>query len=67
MEKIQERALKFIYIENHPTYEELLVKSKLPSLKIRRIRTIAIETFKSINKETPQYLHDLVTLKNDKI
>ena len=31
MEKIQERALKFIYNENHPTYEELLAKSKLPS------------------------------------
>jgi hypothetical protein len=44
MEKIQERALKFIYNENHSTYEELLAKSKLLSLKIRR--TIAIETFK---------------------
>jgi hypothetical protein len=63
MEKIQERALKFIYNENHSTYEEILAKSKLPSLKIRRIRTIAIETFKIINKETPQYLHDLVALK----
>ena len=63
MEKIQERALQFIYNENHSTYEELLAKSKLPSLKIRRIRTIAIETFKIINKETPQYLRDLVTLK----
>ena len=51
MEKIQERALKFIYNENHSTYEELPAKSKLPSLKIRRIRTIAIETFKIINKE----------------
>jgi hypothetical protein len=30
------------------------------------MRTIAIETFKIINKETPQYLHDLVTLKNNK-
>ena len=45
---------------------ELLVKSKLPSLKIRRIRTIAIETFEIMNKETPQYLHDLVTLRNNK-
>jgi hypothetical protein len=34
MEKIQERALKFIYNEYHSTYEELLAKSKLPSLKI---------------------------------
>jgi hypothetical protein len=30
------------------------------------MRTIAIETFKIINKETPQYPHDLVTLKNNK-
>jgi hypothetical protein len=46
MEKIQFRALKFIYDDT----EELLTKSKLPTLKIRRIRTIAIETldFKSI-------------------
>jgi hypothetical protein len=63
MEKIQERALKFIYNENHSTYEELLAKSKLPSLKIRRIRSIAIETFKIINKETPQYLVMLVNWK----
>jgi hypothetical protein len=37
MEKIQFRALKFIYDD---TYEELLAKSKLPTLKIRQIRTI---------------------------
>ena len=47
-------------------HEELLAKSKLPSLKIRRMRTIAIETFKILKKETSQYLHDLVTLKNNK-
>jgi hypothetical protein len=51
MEKIQERALKFIYSENHSTYEELLAKSKLPSLKIRRIPTTAIETFKIIKNK----------------
>jgi CRISPR/Cas system-associated endoribonuclease Cas2 len=60
MEKIQERALKFIYEDQNSTYEELLEKSKLPSLKVRRIRTVAIETFKIINKQSPLYLHDLV-------
>jgi apolipoprotein N-acyltransferase len=45
MEKVQFRALKFIYDDTDSTYEELLAKSKLPTLKIRRIRTIAIETF----------------------
>jgi hypothetical protein len=66
MEKIQERALKFIYEDQNSTYEELLEKSKLPSLKVRRIRTIAIETFKIINKQSPLYLHDLVQIKQNK-
>jgi hypothetical protein len=66
LEKIQERALKFIYEDQNSTYEELLEKSKLPSLKVRRIRTIAIETFKIINKQSPLYLHDLVQIKQNK-
>jgi hypothetical protein len=49
MEKFQERALWFIYEDYDSSYEDLLQKSKLPSLKIRRIRTIAIETFKIIH------------------
>jgi hypothetical protein len=39
---LQEKALKCIYEDQNSTYEELLEKSKLPSLKVRRIRTIAI-------------------------
>ena len=50
MEKIQERALRFIYEDYDSSCEDLLQKSKLPSLKIRRIRTIAIETFKIIHR-----------------
>jgi hypothetical protein len=55
MEKIQERALKFIYNENHSTYEELLARFKLPSLKISHVGTMAFETFKIINKENTSY------------
>jgi hypothetical protein len=58
MEKIQERALRFIYDDYVLNYEELLEKSKIPSLKVRRLRSIAIETFKIIHKESPIYLHD---------
>jgi hypothetical protein len=45
-----------LYDDTDSTYEELLTKSKLPTLKIRRIRTIAIETFKIVNKTSPLYL-----------
>ena len=37
---------------------------KMPSLKVRRLRSIAIEMFKIIHKESPIYLHDLVNIKN---
>ena len=63
MENIQERALRFIYEDYNSSYENLLEKSKLPSLKIRRLKTIAIETFKIIHKKSPSYLHDLINIK----
>jgi hypothetical protein len=63
LEKIQERAIRFIYNDSDSSYENLLEKSQLPSLRLRRLRSMAIEAFKIINKQTPVYLHDLVTIK----
>ena len=64
--KIHERALRFIYEDYENTYENLIKKSKLPSLKIRRLRTIAVETFKIIHKQSPSYLHDIISFKDQK-
>jgi hypothetical protein len=61
MEKIQERALRFIY---NSSYENLHEKSKLSSLKFRRLQIIGVETFKIIHKKnSPSYLHDLINIK----
>ena len=60
LEKIQARALRFIYEDYESTYDELLEKAKVPSLKVRRMRTMAIECFKILNKLSPSCLHDLV-------
>ena len=46
-------------------YDELLSKSKLPSLKVRRMRSLAIEVYKVINKECPVYLQDSIHIKNN--
>ena len=64
LEKIQERALRFIYDDCKSDYAKLLQKSKLPTLKVRRLRSIATETHKIIHKKGPVYLHNLVTIKN---
>ena len=62
LEKIQERALRFVYDDFNSGYEELLIKANIPSLHIRRLRTMAIETFKILNKMSPPVLSDLVIL-----
>ena len=49
------------------TYEELLHIAKVPSLQIRRMRTMALECFKILYKLSPPCLNDLVVLKNNKI
>ena len=63
IEKIQERALRFIYSDYSSSYESLLIKYQLPSLKVRRLRTIALESFKILNNLSPAYLNDLLTFK----
>jgi hypothetical protein len=46
--------------QNNRSYKNLLEKSKLPSLKIRRLKTIVVETFKIIHKNSPIYLHLII-------
>ena len=64
IEKIQERTLRFIYRDYDSSYESLLMKSQLPSLKVRPLRAIALEAFKILNNLPPIYLNDLLTFKN---
>jgi hypothetical protein len=66
LEKVQERTLRFVYEDYNSSYEELLQKAKMTSLQIRRMRTMALEIYKIINKLAPLCLHDLVHMKNSK-
>ena len=57
--------MRFIYEDYENTYKNLLKKSKLPSLNIR-LRTIAVQTFRIIHKQSPCYFHDLILVKDQK-
>jgi hypothetical protein len=59
IEKVQERAFRFVYEDYNSSYDNLLKKAKVPSLQIRRMRTMALETFKIMNKLSPSCLHNL--------
>ena len=63
LEKINFRALKFVYQDFDTPYENLLSREGTPSLHLGRLRKIAIETFKIIHDNSPPYLKDLVDVK----
>lgn len=67
IEKIQKRALKFVYPNSDLSYEALLAKTDLPLLTTRRLRLMAIEAFKILNNYSPICLRDLVTFRDSKI
>ncbi|KAK3101622.1 hypothetical protein FSP39_004953 [Pinctada imbricata] len=66
LEKVQERALRFIYSDFTSSYECLLDKAQVSSLHVKRLRTMALETYKIVNKLCPPVLYDLVQMKDSK-
>ena len=64
MERIQERALRFLYNDKVSSYECLLEKCKSTTMHLRRIKIIALEVFKSLNDLNPPFMKDMFTPKN---
>lgn len=65
MEKIQERALRFVYNDHASPYEELLKRGNHKMLYINRLQLIAIEVYKILNGHSPEYLSDLIQMKEN--
>ena len=59
IEKIQERALKFLYKDYISSYDTLLSKVNKPTMEIKRHRALAIEIFKTINNINPSFMKDI--------
>ncbi len=59
MEKIQERALRFVYEDYESTYDILLKKGNHDMLYIGCLRNMATEIFKALHGSTPIYIRDL--------
>ena len=52
-EEIQEKSLIFVYQDYTSSNDTLLGRSRLPLLRVRRLRAIALEAFKMLNNQTP--------------
>ena len=63
MEKIQERALRFVFNDLSSSYSDLLRRSSKPSLLLSRLRKLSIEVYKITTLSGPSFLHDLYQKK----
>ena len=52
--KIQKRALRILY-NDFSSDESILNKSDKSTMKVKRLRTLALEVFKTLNKINPEY------------
>ncbi len=65
MEKIQERALRFVYEDYESRYHILLKKGNHDMLYIDHLRNMATEIFKALHGSTPIYIRDLFEEKDN--
>ena len=64
LEKIQERALRFIHNDYISSLSDLLLSTNTQPLHIRRLKQMACEVFKIVNNMSPSYISDLVKIKS---
>ena len=65
IERIQYRALQFLHNDYNSDYNTLLKKSDKCSMEVRRLRTMALEIFKSLNNLNPSFLKEFFNKRNN--
>ena len=56
MQKIQERALRFVLKDSTSDYDTLLTKCGVDSFRISSLKSMAVEIYKILNEMSPEYL-----------
>ena len=62
VESLQKRTLRFLYEGYVSSYEELLQKAGKVTMKVNRLRSFCIKTYKSINNTNPTYINEIFKL-----
>ena len=58
LEKIQERALRFVLRDSVSCYDELISKAKVDALRVSAVKKMATEIFKILNHISPGYFEN---------
>ena len=63
LEKLQERALRFVYLDKVSSYDDLLTKANLTTLHLGRLKMLATEVYKSVHKLNPPHIQEIYKTK----
>ena len=63
LEKVQERALRFINNDYSSSLKKLLSRTKTEPLHVKRLKIMACEVFKIVNKLSPEYIQNMISIK----
>ena len=61
-EKIQYRSLKILTNDYNSDYKDLLEITKTSTMEIKRLRTLALEAFKTVNNLNPDFMKGIFYL-----
>ena len=64
IQKLRERALRFVLKDSTSDYETLMSRSDFDSFRISSIKTMAVEIYKILNGMSPEYLSSLFSKSN---
>ena len=63
IEKLQERALRFLHNDHTSSYKDLLLKSDRCTMLTSRQRTLCIEIFKTVKQLNPPFMQNIFKLR----
>ena len=66
LERIQERALRFLYNDHKSSYDDLLIRSRKCTMQVARQRTLCIEIFKTIKNFNPPFMQSIFSSSTSK-
>ena len=63
IENLQKRGLCFLFDDFEASYEDLLSKPGKSKVSVRRLRTLCVEIYKTLNDLNPSFMNDIFKLK----
>ncbi len=67
LERLQLRALRFVYADYESDYDALLFKANMPTLELARLRALCTQVFKCVQNLSPKYMCELFVLQDKSI